>query len=431
MAMEPSEVCPTEDAVLALLEYLADPRLPAKSLRDNPSEPQQQAVAKQVHAAVLLYNYYHRKQYPVLEFLGFDSFCKLAVILKPALLGHLKVTQISNYKELDDLANQLSLTEKSIMQACDISRTLDASREVPLVERWPITKVAVFLVDLNKEKCWLKFSSNTEGVWSVIEKDVQDSDRSLGSTIETNQTDKRIRVIQKSSRVESSNDLTDFQQLAYLAVKEATGITQTDLMTLEDHVVYSLSKEKAAAQFYIMQCTKLVKEDTFQLPIKDLIDREICLNSLQDSMLGESPERRKIPRESAGHKIQDSSHLNSSIGAACSHKTATTDLKNPKEKDIIGFSNAFSWHQPSQNEEKCSGISNTTEGDNHQKLIISSLTESYLSDLASGDDIKVDFFDHLFNSLLTDVNFFLILLYDLFVCRHITALKGLNIFALK
>lgn len=51
------------------------------------------------------------------------------------------------------------------------------------------------------------------------------------------------------------------------------GITQPDLMILEDHVVYSVTKEKEAVQFYIMQCTNLVKEDVVQLPIKDVIDR--------------------------------------------------------------------------------------------------------------------------------------------------------------
>lgn len=110
------------------------------------------------------------------------------------------------------------------MQACDISTTLDASREVPIIEGWPITKVTVFLVDSKKENCSLLFSSITQGVWSVIEKDVQISHQILGSTMETNQTYKRKRVIQKSSRVDSRIDLTDYQQLAYLAVKEATGM---------------------------------------------------------------------------------------------------------------------------------------------------------------------------------------------------------------
>ena len=110
------------------------------------------------------------------------------------------------------------------MEACDISTSLDASREVPIVQGWPITKVTIFLVDSKKENCQLLFSSITEGVWSVIEKDVEVSHQRFGSTMETNQTNKRKRVIQKSLRVDSRTDSTDFQQLAYLAVKEATGM---------------------------------------------------------------------------------------------------------------------------------------------------------------------------------------------------------------
>lgn len=44
-------------------------------------------------------------------------------------------------------------------------------------------------------------------------------------------------------------------------------------MVSERHAVYSLSKEKTAARFYIMQCIKSVNEDVDRVPIKDTIDR--------------------------------------------------------------------------------------------------------------------------------------------------------------
>lgn len=48
-AMVVSDVCPTEDAILAFLEYLVDPMLPENSsLRDTSSQSQKQSVAKQV-----------------------------------------------------------------------------------------------------------------------------------------------------------------------------------------------------------------------------------------------------------------------------------------------------------------------------------------------------------------------------------------------
>lgn len=52
-----------------------------------------------------------------------------------------------------------------------------------------------------------------------------------------------------------------------------TGISQADLMVLESHVVYSLSKERTACRFYIMQCTQSINEDISQIPINEAIDR--------------------------------------------------------------------------------------------------------------------------------------------------------------
>jgi hypothetical protein len=52
-----------------------------------------------------------------------------------------------------------------------------------------------------------------------------------------------------------------------------TGINQSDLLVLESHAVYSLSKEKTSARFYIMRCTQSVNEDVIQVPVKDVIER--------------------------------------------------------------------------------------------------------------------------------------------------------------
>jgi hypothetical protein len=176
-----------------------------------------------VHAVVLLYNYYLRKRQLQLEVLGFEAFCKLAVILKPTLLAHMKLMQRSNDTELDDLEKQFSLTEKTIMEACDISTSLDASKDIPNIERWPISKVAVFLFD-SKKNCFLLFSSITQGVWSVIEKDLDISNLTLEVMTEAKQVDKKKRFIRKPSKGESSVDESGLLQRAYLAVKEATGM---------------------------------------------------------------------------------------------------------------------------------------------------------------------------------------------------------------
>lgn len=177
-----------------------------------------------MHAAVLVYNYYLRKQNPQLEVLGFEAFCKLSVVLKPTLLAHMKLMQSSDDTEMDDLKKQLSETEKRIMEACDISASLDASKDVPNIEGWPISKVAVLLVDSNKENFFLRFSSITHGVWSVIEKDVDISNHTLEGTVDANRSNKKKRFIRKPSKDELSVDESGLLQLAYAAVKEATGM---------------------------------------------------------------------------------------------------------------------------------------------------------------------------------------------------------------
>ncbi|BFG15732.1 hypothetical protein CerSpe_020070 [Prunus speciosa] len=281
--MDASDVCPTEEAIKAFLEYLVDPILsPRSSLRDTPSLSQQESVAKQVHAVVLLYNYYHRKQCPDLEVLNFDSFCKLVLVLKPALLPLMKFMQKPSDTELDDLEKQLSVTEQTIMDACNMSLRLDASKDVPNTEGWPISKVTVFLVDPKKENCLLLFSPITQGVWSVIEKDLDVAVHSSEDQTEAKHVNRNKRVTGKPSRVESRTDGASFRKLAYSAVSEAAGINQTDLLVLESHVVFSVSKEKAAACFFIIQCTKTVSEEIFQIPIQDVID------SLQGPLVGKS-----------------------------------------------------------------------------------------------------------------------------------------------
>lgn len=278
-------VCPTEDAIHALLDYLVEPMLPAKSSsRENPPQALLQSVAKQMHAVVLLYNYYHRKQHPHLEFLSFEAFCKLAVVVKPALLSHMKLMQSSDDIELENPEKQLSPAEKAIMDACDIATYLEAST-YENVEGWPLSKVAVFLIDSKKEHCYLLFSFITQGVWSVIEQDIDTSECQLETVDEEKHVNKKKRVIKKPSKEGLVVDETKTQQLAYTAVKEATGINQSDLKILESHVVYSLSKEKSAVCFYMIQCTRSGTEDVIQVPIRDVVD------SLQDSLFKKNGRR--------------------------------------------------------------------------------------------------------------------------------------------
>ncbi|XVF84484.1 hypothetical protein PTKIN_Ptkin17bG0040700 [Pterospermum kingtungense] len=272
--MDISNVCPTEDAIQEFLDYLVEPLLPAKYIRETPKLEKQKAVAKQVHAVVLLYNYYHRKEHPYLKYLGFEPFCELALLLKPNLKSYLNFMLRSDDTESSDLGKQLSLTEKAIKDACDISISLDASRNSPSLKGWPVSRVAVLLIDPRKEKCFLQNGSITKGVWSMIEKDVNESYSSSGGSIEAKHMNKRKRIHDKHLQNELGADKGLFQQLAFSAVKEATngGISQSDLTILESHVVYSLSKEKTATWFCIMQSIHAKEDGAYWIPIKDVID---------------------------------------------------------------------------------------------------------------------------------------------------------------
>nr|XP_043627616.1 uncharacterized protein LOC122599215 isoform X2 [Erigeron canadensis] len=256
----PTEASPTEETVGALIEYLVGPLLPLKHTdiaKETPSESKQKSVAKQVHAVAVLYNYYHLNDHPESEFLTFGQFCNLAIMFKPSILPHMKYMCQSDHPVLDDPEKQLSLTEKAIMDACTISETLlDASANVSsMIKEWPVTKVAVLLIDSQKENCFLQFDN---GVWSVIEKDLFHEESGFGS-----KGNKRMRNYNEEGE-------DGFQQLAFSAVKELTGIGNGKLKVLESHVVYSLSRAKTATNFFIVHSTQSISEDNM-VPIQDVI----------------------------------------------------------------------------------------------------------------------------------------------------------------
>ncbi|XP_058000876.1 uncharacterized protein LOC110649241 isoform X6 [Hevea brasiliensis] len=375
--MDSADPCPTEDALNTLLGYLVDPKLPSKSsARGSPSQFDQEFVAKQIHAVVLLYNYYYRKQHTHLEFLGFENFCKLAVILRPTLLVHMKLMQLSDDTELDDMEKQLSLTEKKIMDACDIATRLDASRTAPSTEGWPISKVVVFLIDLRKENCLLQFGSITEGVWSMIEQDLELPNNNLNGSMDSNQVNKKTRFIRKPFRNESDANEAVHKQLAFSAVKEATGINERDLMILEKHVVYSMSKEKAAACFYIMQCTLPNNNHIIQIPIEDAINREMLPNSSQVQRVGSktinvnSSKKFKKPCES---EVPEKEELGSKTGSGSTKQNEDDGSRVIELLDDglcnMEVDNSFVIH--TQTKERGSDVSSKVPHDNYQKMTTS------------------------------------------------------------
>lgn len=169
-----------------------------------------------MHAVVLLYNYYHRKQKPELEFLDYVSFCKLALSLRPKLTSFMKMTHGSDAMESNGAEDQLSVTEKAIKNACDVAMSLDASKDVPNTEGYPISKVAVLLIDSENENCLLQRDVVTEGVWSLIEKEINPS---------------------KKRKTRDQHVLADhsmFLQIAFDAVKDVTGMPSIIIPSFEE-----------------------------------------------------------------------------------------------------------------------------------------------------------------------------------------------------
>ncbi|KAL3622222.1 hypothetical protein CASFOL_033633 [Castilleja foliolosa] len=267
------EVGPTEDVVQALLETLVDPVLPfTVSINDPHFIDAQNSVAKQMHAVVLLYNYYHRNQKPDLEFLDFVSFCKLALSQRPSLAVFMNIpNEVESTEANVDVNCHLSVTEKAVKDACDIAMTLDASDDVSVLKGWEIHKVAVLLVDSKKENCLLQFGAVTEGVWSLFECDVNRGAFAEG----------KVGMKRKISRDDSM-----FLQIAFDTVKGISGNDRSVLEVLESHSAYSLSRKKSAVRFYMMQCRKPFNTDQ-TVPLKFLVEilRGPIANKYNDSWM--------------------------------------------------------------------------------------------------------------------------------------------------
>lgn len=140
--------------------------------------------------------------------------------LKPALMSYMKFVNQSDPTSAKDMNNDLSVTEKAIQDACNISCTLDASKDTPSINKWLISKVSVLLLDSKKETCFLNYGSVTEGVWSLIEKCLELPTAEIEGTEER----RKRRTSMRPVTVEQNDDDSGFQQLAFLAVKDAMGM---------------------------------------------------------------------------------------------------------------------------------------------------------------------------------------------------------------
>jgi hypothetical protein len=164
-------------------------------------------VSAQVHATVLLYNYFHRKQFPQLDFADAKRFAVSASLAAgEPLLMYLNQVQ---YRGASGEEAGLSVTDKAIVDACGVAEALDATKDAPETITWPISRVAVLLIDKTRKRCLIEHGAVTKGVWSIPEKDV---------TTASGSTD-----------LSSSEALPfePFQQTAYSLVESKTGTVDT------------------------------------------------------------------------------------------------------------------------------------------------------------------------------------------------------------
>lgn len=113
--------------------------------------------------------------------------------------------------ELEDIQKNLSIlsiTEKAVLDACKICAALDAGKDVPSIEGLPVSKIALFLVNPVKKTCLLQFSAVTQGVWSLLEKDVDAPLDNLGGS-------------KNKKNSLADNDIR--QKLAFSAAQKITG----------------------------------------------------------------------------------------------------------------------------------------------------------------------------------------------------------------
>ncbi|EAZ45354.1 hypothetical protein OsJ_29999 [Oryza sativa Japonica Group] len=261
---EVNGVVEMEDAVGILVDYLVRPAL-RKGSRMTPEN--QADVARQVHMAVILYNYYHRKQFPQLAFADAMRFFKCASLtLGDSLLAYSNmVHQHEKSSGSPGEGVNLSVTDKAVVDACGIAEALDANQDSPDMAMWPISKVAVLLLDSTRKRCLLESGSVGKNVRSLLEKEIDTSSTSEhgsnkpeGQDLENEETGPYV-----------------LQKLAFSEVERRTEIKRSSLRLLDEHLAYSLTKKGTTTKLFILQYEQTAKGNFAEMPIEELIKRMI------------------------------------------------------------------------------------------------------------------------------------------------------------
>ncbi|PNT71792.1 uncharacterized protein LOC104582746 isoform X3 [Brachypodium distachyon] len=244
-----------------------------------------------IHTAVVLYNYYHRKLSPQLAFADANQFFMCASLpVGEDLLTFLYAVHECENNSGEDV---LYATDKAAMEACEIAEALDASKHFPDMSSWPIAKVAVLLLNPTRKKCLIEYSSDTKGVWSIIEKEF---DAAASNSQSCNQ----------SAGQESMNKGTFgaldgpymLQQLAFTEVERRTGMKCSNLRLLDEDLTYSLSTKRTTTKLFVMEYEQTMKSNHVEKPLEELI----CRKWPSDSALNEQSCQHGNVEEQANSK---------------------------------------------------------------------------------------------------------------------------------
>ncbi|KQK07474.1 uncharacterized protein LOC100830098 [Brachypodium distachyon] len=139
------------------------------------------------------------------------------------------------------------------MDACVVAEALYGSQDFPDMLKWPIAKVAVLLLDPTRKKCLIEYSSDTKGVWSMIEKKIV---ASAGNSHGSNQSLQSPYML---------------QQLAFTEVDRRTGMKRSNLRLLGEDLAYSLSTKRTTAMLFIVEYKQTMNRYLREIPIQELI----------------------------------------------------------------------------------------------------------------------------------------------------------------
>ncbi|XP_044950205.1 uncharacterized protein LOC123399887 [Hordeum vulgare subsp. vulgare] len=265
------EAVPMEDAVKMLVEHLVKPALPRGAVYGAAqgerymTPDKQRAVAQQIHTAIILYNYYHRKMSPQLAFADAKRFFKCASLsVGEDLLAYLSM--VHERENNSGKHAKLSITDKAALQACEIAEELDASKHSPDLTTWQISKVAVLLLDPTRKKCLVDYSADTKGIWSIIEKEL---DAPAGNSHSTNQPAGQESTAK--GNVGASHTPIMLQRQAYSEVERRTGMKASNFRLVDETLAYSLSKERAATKVFIVEYGQTMKGNLEEMSLEELI----------------------------------------------------------------------------------------------------------------------------------------------------------------